>query len=191
MVRNDLTSRLMERIAEAGNIEEVESEEFAKRSAKEMEISQEIFSQELGKIKREYGTPRVIRYLNKFKKPVAVAALITGVSIGVNTLKSQATYENTFIPAIVLKGYEKCVEEPGNIWDRDARTDCYYILDFRSDSVEYTASVVRRHGQNPAIFQVLKERIEEGTDIGIKRRALNRFEGRTGLIVNDEIEVRN
>ncbi len=66
----------------------------------------------------------------------------------------------------------------------------HYMLNIKADDGNiYVANVVKRQGGNSAYFIALKEAIEEGTRIQVERKALNRFAGVSGLLVNDEIKI--
>ena len=52
----------------------------------------------------------------------------------------------------------------------------------------YYANVLKRQGENPAYFLALKEAITDGSKIRIENKAMRRFEGLSGILVNDEIE---
>ena len=64
-----------------------------------------------------------------------------------------------------------------------------YNLKFKTDDGKiYYANVLKRQGENPAYFLALKEAITDGSKIRIENKAMRRFEGLSGILVNDEIE---
>ena len=142
---------------------------------KEVGISQEDLDSAIDESRKEISTKR--KKISNLKYLAIRSLMGIGAIAGVATLINMA-YKS-----------EKENSELVNAVVTQISNNSGYGISFRVNNTEYIAKITQRDLSGPEEFAALKEGIRVGSQIGVERGALKRFNGLTGLVVDDEIMV--